>query len=181
LTGERVFQNVGTHATIPDIPGVRDAKPMTNVETLELDRIPIHLIVIGGGYVGLEMAQAIRRFGSQVTVIENGPQLAGREDSDAGEALSDLFKDEGISVLLKAHTSKVSGTSGGSVHVHVEQNGREWIVDGTDLAVAVGRTPNTQGIGLEKAGIELDGRGYIRVNERLETAVAGVSAMGECA
>jgi pyruvate/2-oxoglutarate dehydrogenase complex dihydrolipoamide dehydrogenase (E3) component len=146
-----------------------------------LDRIPGHLIIIGGGYVGLELGQAMKRFGSHVTVIERGPQLAGREDRDVGEALFDLFRDEGIHVLLESHASNVSRVSGGSIHVTFDQGNREQIVEGTDLLVATGRTPNTQGIGLDKAGVELDARGYIRVNEHLETTAPGIWAMGECA
>jgi len=181
LTGDRVFLNVGTHAAIPDIPGILEAKPLTHVEALELDRIPGHLIVIGGGYVGLELAQAMKRFGSQVTVVERGTQLAGREDREVGEALFDLFRDEGIHVLLESRASKVSGVSGESIRVTFDQGNREQMVEGTHLLVATGRTPNTQGIGLDKAGVELDAKGYIRVNEHLQTTAPGVWAMGECA
>lgn len=181
LTGGRIFLNVGTHATIPDIPGILEAKPLTHIEILELTRIPRHLIVIGGGYVGLELAQAMKRFGSQVTVIESGPQLAGREDGDVGEALFNLFRDEEIHVLLESQASKVSGISGESIRVTFDQGNREQVVEGTDLLVATGRTPNTQGIGLDKAGVDLDARGYIRVNEHLETTATDIWALGECA
>ena len=100
LKGERVFLNVGTHATIPPVPGLADVKPLTHIEALELDRLPAHLIVLGGGYVGLEFAQALRRFGSRVTMVERGPQLVGREDPDVSEAIAQLFVDEGMEVLV---------------------------------------------------------------------------------
>ena len=112
--GDRVVLNLGTHATIPDTPGLAAAKPLTNVEALELDRLPDHLVVIGGGYVGLEMAQAYRRFGSRVTIIEAGPQLAGREDSDVATALLEMLRDEGIKVHLGTKVLGVQGRSGQS-------------------------------------------------------------------
>jgi pyruvate/2-oxoglutarate dehydrogenase complex dihydrolipoamide dehydrogenase (E3) component len=113
LTGDRVFLNVGTHATIPEIPGLVAAQPLTHVEVLELDRLPAHLIVLGGGYVSLEFAQAYRRFGSRVTVVERGPQLAGREDPDVADAILQVFRAEGVEVLLSAETLRVQGRSGG--------------------------------------------------------------------
>jgi pyruvate/2-oxoglutarate dehydrogenase complex dihydrolipoamide dehydrogenase (E3) component len=181
IGGERVFLNLGTHATVPDVPGLRAARPMTHVELLDLDRLPEHLIVIGGGYVGLELAQAMRRFGAQVTVIEEGPQLAGREDADVGQALLELFRDEGIAVHLQTRVRSVEGQSGSGVHVVMERSDGEAVVEGTDLLVGVGRTPNTSGIGLEQAGVRLAETGYIAVDERLATTAADVWAMGECA
>ena len=154
---------------------------MTHVEALELDRLPDHLIVLGGGYVGLELAQAIRRFGSRVTVIEMGPRLAGREDADVGAALLELFHDEGIQVLLGAEVRRVEGRSGAEIRVSVEDAGGERVIEATDFLIAAGRTPNTQDIGLDLAGIELDERGYIKVNERLETTASNVWAVGDCA
>ncbi len=181
IAGERVFLNVGTRANLPDVPGLIDAAPMTHVEALELERVPEHLIVLGGGYVGLELAQAMRRFGSTVTVIERGPQLAGREDSDVGAALLELFRDEGIEVLLDADVRRVDGRSGQGVRVHAECATGGRIIEASDLLVAAGRTPNTDSIGAELAGVELDARGYITVNERLETTAPDVWAMGDCA
>jgi pyruvate/2-oxoglutarate dehydrogenase complex dihydrolipoamide dehydrogenase (E3) component len=181
LAADRLFLNLGTHATIPDVPGLADAKPLTHVEALDLDRIPDRLILLGGGYVGLELAQAIRRIGSRVTVIERGSRLLGREDRDVGEALLELFRDEGIEVLLQTNLLSVSGTSGQSICVTIERNGESREIGATDLLVATGRTPNTQGIGLDKAGVELDSRGYVKVNQRLETTSPAVWAMGECA
>jgi pyruvate/2-oxoglutarate dehydrogenase complex dihydrolipoamide dehydrogenase (E3) component len=181
ITGERVFLDLGTHATVPDVPGLAAARPMTHVELLDLDRLPEHLIVIGGGYVGLELAQAMRRFGARVTVIEQGQQLAGREDADVGAAILELFGDEGITVHLQTQVRNVKGESGSSVHVVTEGLDGEEIVEGTDLLVGVGRTPNTGGIGLERAGVKLTDAGYIAVDGRLATTAANVWAMGECA
>jgi pyruvate/2-oxoglutarate dehydrogenase complex dihydrolipoamide dehydrogenase (E3) component len=181
LEGERVFLNLGTRAAIPDIPGLAGAAPLTHVEALELDRLPAHLIVLGGGYVGLEMAQAFRRFGSRVTVIEQAPQLAPREDPDVAEAIRAIFADDGVDVVLDAALEAIEGRSGGQVGVRLRARGAQREIEGSDLLVAAGRTPNTGDIGLESAGIELDLRGYVKVNERLETSAAGVWAMGECA
>ena len=181
LAGERIFLNVGTHATIPSIPGLADAGPLTHIEALELDRLPAHLIVLGGGYVGLELAQAYRRFGSRVTVVEHGPQLAGREDPDVADAIGRLFDDEGIEVLLSAEAIRVEGHSGGSVRLHVRTPRGERIIEGGDILAATGRTPNTAGIGLDAAGVQLEARGYIQVNDRLETSAPDVWALGECA
>jgi len=181
IFGERVFLVLGSRATMPMVPGLAAANPMTHIEALDLDRLPASLIVMGGGYVGLELAQAMRRFGSQVTVIETGPQLASREDPDVGAALLELFHDEGIDVLLGTEIRRVEGRSAESIRIHAKDGQGERIVEGTDLLVATGRTPNTDGIGLEQAGVELKEHGYIRVNERLETTAANVWAMGDCA
>jgi pyruvate/2-oxoglutarate dehydrogenase complex dihydrolipoamide dehydrogenase (E3) component len=181
LGGERVFLNVGTRATIPPTPGLADARPLTNIELLELDRLPEHLVVLGGGYVGLEFAQAYRRFGSRVTVLEHGPQLAGHEDPDVAEALGQLFADEGIEVLVSAEPLEVEGRSGEKVPLRVRTPQGERLLEGSDILVATGRTPNTAGIGLDTAGVRLDDRGYVQVNDRLETSAPGVWAIGECA
>jgi len=181
ITGDRVFLDLGSRASMPEIPGLAAAKPMTHVEALELDRLPEHVIVLGGGYVGLELAQALRRFGSAVTVIEHGRQIAGKEDSDVAQALLEDFKSEGIEVLLETKVREVEGISGKHIRIRAENNHGDQMIEATDLLVAAGRTPNTRGIGLEAAGVELDARGYIKVNERLETTAAGVWAMGDCA
>jgi len=181
IVGERVFLDLGSHSTMPNVPGLAASNPMTHIEVLNLDRLPAHLIVIGGGYIGLELAQAVRRFGSEVTVIERGAQLAEREDPDVGAALLDLFHDEGIEVLLSAQVSRVEGLSGKKVGVYANDGTGERIIEGTDLLVSVGRTPNTKGIGLEQVGVELDERGYIKVNDRLETTASNIWAMGDCA
>ena len=181
LTGDRVALNLGTHATIPDIPGLAAAKPLTNIEALELDRLPDHLVVIGGGYVGLELAQAYRRFGSRVSIIEAGPQLAGREDSDVATAILEMLRDEGIVVHVEAKVLGVQGRSGETVSLQTRTPSGDQTIEGSDILVAVGRTPNTSGIGLDLAGVALDTRGYVAVNDRLETSASDVWAVGECA
>lgn len=181
LAGDQVFLNLGTHAAIPDISGLEAAGPLTHIEALELDYLPSHLIVLGGGYVGLELAQAYRRFGSRVTVIESGPQLMGREDSDVADEMQRILSEEGMRFLIAAETRNVNGRSGGEVSVTVRTSAGEQTIEGSDILVATGRVPNTVGIGLEEAGVELDARGYIRVNERLETSASDVWAIGECA
>jgi pyruvate/2-oxoglutarate dehydrogenase complex dihydrolipoamide dehydrogenase (E3) component len=181
IVGERVFLDLGSHSTMPNVAGLAAADPMTHIEVLDLDRLPHHLIVIGGGYIGLELAQAVRRFGSDATVIEQGAQLAEREDPDVGAALLDLFHDEGIEVLLGTHVSQVEGHSGKEVRVYTKNGPGERIIEGTHLLVSVGRTPNTKGIGLEQVGVELDEHGYIKVNDRLEMTASNVWAMGDCA
>ncbi len=181
LTGDRVALNLGTHATIPDIPGLAAAKPLTNIEALELDRLPDHLVVIGGGYVGLELAQAYRRFGSRVSIIEAGPQLAGREDSDVATAILEMLRDEGIVLHLEAKVLGVQGRSGETVSLQTRTPSGDQTIEGSDILVAVGRTPNTSGIGLDLAGVALDTRGYVAVNDRLETSASDVWAVGECA
>jgi pyruvate/2-oxoglutarate dehydrogenase complex dihydrolipoamide dehydrogenase (E3) component len=181
LKGERVFLNVGTRPTIPPAPGLADARPMTNIELLELDRLPAHLVVLGGGYVGLEFAQAYRRFGSRVTVVQRGPQLLPGEDPDVADAVGRLFADEGIEVFLSAEALQVEGRSGAGVRLRVRTPGGERLLEGSDILVATGRTPNTAGIGLDTLGVRLDGRGYIQVNDRLQTSAPDVWAIGECA
>src|SRR5262249_44048776 len=181
LVGERVFLNVGTHATIPPIPGLAEAVPMTNIELLEVDRLPEHLVVLGGGYVGLEFAQAYRRFGSRVSIVEYGPQLLGHEDGDVSEEIGRILRAEGIEILLGADVARVEGRSGEAVRLRVRMDGNERTMAGSDILVATGRTPNTAGIGLEATGVELDSRDFIKVNDRLETTAPGVWALGECA
>jgi pyruvate/2-oxoglutarate dehydrogenase complex dihydrolipoamide dehydrogenase (E3) component len=181
VRGHKVVIGVGTHAAIADIPGLSESKPLTHIDALELDRIPEQLIVLGGGYIGLELAQAMRRFGSRVTVIDRNERLAHREDEDVSEALQQLFRDEDIDLVTGAQVMSVEGSSGRSVKLRIAQGRSEKILEGTDLLVAVGRTPNTEGIGLELAGVELTDRGYIKVNERLETTAPDVWAVGDCA
>jgi pyruvate/2-oxoglutarate dehydrogenase complex dihydrolipoamide dehydrogenase (E3) component len=181
LAGDQVFINVGTHAAIPNVPGLEAAKPLTNIEALELGYLPPHLVVLGGGYVGLELAQAYRRFGSRVTVLEQGPQLMGREDRDVAEEIQRILSCEGIEFLLNAEVAEVRGRSGEGLSLTLRTGSGERSIEGSDILVAAGRVPNTAGIGLEEAGVALDERGYVRTNERLETNAAGVWALGECA
>ena len=181
LTAERIFLNLGTHASIPSVPGLREASPLTNIDLLELDRLPEHLIVIGGGYVGLEFAQAYRRFGSKVTVIQNGPQLLTGQDSDVAAEILQIFDSEDIDVSTSSEIISVQGRSGTSVHLVVRTPSGQKTIQASDILAATGRTPNTAGIGLELAGIELDQRGYVKVNDRLETTAQNVWAIGESA
>jgi len=181
LTADRIFLNLGTTAAIPDILGLRTAAPLTHVGALELDRLPDHLIVIGGGYVGLELAQAFRRFGSAVTIVDTGPRLAAREDEDVGAALLEIMESEGIHVLLSAKINTVSGQSGQGVTMQVDVPDGTRTLSGSDILVAAGRIPNTAGIGLEAAGVDTGQRGYITVNDRLETTAPDIWAIGECA
>ena len=178
--GDAVFLNLGTHAAIPNVPGLDAARPLTHVEALELDHLPSHLIMIGGGYAGLELAQAYRRFGSDVTIIESGPQLMGREDVDVAQEMRRILVTK-ASKSVEAQLLHVRGRSGEQVSLVVRTPSGERTIDGSDILVAAGRIPNTAGIGLEATGVELDARGYIHVNERLETTASKIWAIGECA
>ena len=181
LTGNQVFLNLGSHAAIPDIPGLASAVPLTHVEALELDYLPVHLLVLGGGYVGLELAQAFRRFGSRVTVIHHGPRIMNREDPDVADEIQRILSEEGIEFRMSARTLGVRGRSGDGIVVTLRASSGDQQIEASDLLVATGRIPNTAGIGLESAGVELDARGYVRVSERLETTAPDVWAIGECA
>jgi pyruvate/2-oxoglutarate dehydrogenase complex dihydrolipoamide dehydrogenase (E3) component/pimeloyl-ACP methyl ester carboxylesterase len=181
LSAERIFLNLGTSPSLPPTPGLREAEPLTNITLLELDRLPSHLIVIGGGYVGLEFAQAYRRFGSNVTVLQRASRLLPNEDKDVSDEIQKILTDEGIEVITSAETTRVNGRSGDQVTVALTSASGERTVSGSDLLVATGRTPNTSGIGLDIAGVELEPGGWIRVNERLETTAPGIWAIGECA
>jgi pyruvate/2-oxoglutarate dehydrogenase complex dihydrolipoamide dehydrogenase (E3) component len=181
LAADQVFLNLGTHAAIPEVRGLEAASPLTHIEALELDYAPRHLIVLGGGYVGVEMAQAFRRFGSRVTVIEPGPRIMAREDRDIADEVQRILGEEGVQFLTSAEPLGVRGRSGEQVNVTVRTPAGEHEIEGSDILVAAGRVPNTAGIGLDETGVELDGRGYIEVNDRLETRAPGIWAIGECA
>jgi len=181
LRGANVIVSTGTRASLEPIPGLAEAEPLTHVEALELDRLPEHLLVIGGGYVGIELSQAMRRFGSKVTVIDRNQRLMSREDEDVCEALRTLLQDEGIDILLSTKVKSLSGKSGDSVSIVVDQNGTAKTVKGSHVLVAAGRTPNTEDLQLDLAGVRLTDRGYIKVDERLQTDAQGVWAIGEVA
>jgi pyruvate/2-oxoglutarate dehydrogenase complex dihydrolipoamide dehydrogenase (E3) component len=171
----------GTHAALDSTPGLRAAQPLTHIEALELETLPDHLVVIGGGYIGLEFAQAMRRLGSRVTILERSTTLLPREDPDVSAAMENLIHDEGVELVKDATLEAVSGLSGQSVRLTYRQDGETKIISGSHLLVATGRTPNTDGIGLDLAGVELDDQGYIKVNERLETTAPATWAIGEVA
>jgi pyruvate/2-oxoglutarate dehydrogenase complex dihydrolipoamide dehydrogenase (E3) component len=181
ITGDRVFLNLGTHAAIPPVPGLRESQPLTHIEILELDRLPEHLIVIGGGYVGLEFAQSYRRFGSKVTILQHAERLLSNEDADVSAELQRLLTADGIDIVTHAELAKVTGRSGAEVVIEVRTSEGERTIAGSDILVATGRIPNTTGIGLELAGVEITSAGWLRVNERLETTAPDVWAIGECA
>jgi pyruvate/2-oxoglutarate dehydrogenase complex dihydrolipoamide dehydrogenase (E3) component len=181
LAGERVILCLGSRAAIPDVPGLAISGPMTHVEALNLERLPEHLVVLGGGYVGLEFAQALRRFGSRVTIVQHGPRLLDHEDAEFSAAILELMRDEGIDVLLQAELKLVTGHSGNAVRLQVTTPTGERTIDASDILVAAGRTPNTDRLDLAKTGVELDGRGFVRVDERLRTSAPGIWAVGDCA
>jgi pyruvate/2-oxoglutarate dehydrogenase complex dihydrolipoamide dehydrogenase (E3) component len=175
-----VFLNLGTRASVPALPGLQDVNALTHVEALELGRIPEHLIVLGGGAVGLELSQAMRRFGARVTVIEQADQLAPQEDEDVAAALFELFRDEEIDVWLDTTTTEVTRLGAGGVRVRVHGPNGEQTIDGSDVLIAVGRTPNTDRIDLQTAGVAVDEPGYVKVDERLQTTAADTWALGDC-
>lgn len=181
LRGNDVVINVGSHAAIPNVPGLIESRPLTHIEALELDYPPERLIILGGGYVGIEMAQAFRRFGSRVVIIEPGEQLMGREDADVASEMLGILVSEGIEVFLGATPIDVQGMSGEAVAVVIRSSSGDKRIEGSDFLVAVGRAPNTSGIGLDTAGVDVTDRGFIRVNESLQTTAPGVWAIGECA
>jgi pyruvate/2-oxoglutarate dehydrogenase complex dihydrolipoamide dehydrogenase (E3) component len=179
LTAERIFINVGARAAIPSISGLDRVPYLTNSSMMDIDFLPSHLIILGGSYVGLEFAQMYRRFGSEVTVIELAPRLIPREDADISQAVADFLKDEFIDVRVD---TKVLGVEqqGNSIAVKVESARKISQVVGTHVLVAIGRRPNTDDLGVDKAGIAIDARGYIQVDDELRTNVPGIWAMGDC-
>ena len=181
LRGKNIVIGTGTRANLDAIPGLADAKPLTHIEALELDEIPARLLILGGGYIGLEFAQAMRRLGSSVTILERNPTLLHHEDQDVVSELETLFREEGIEVTLNVTLDTVSGLSGEAISLTYHHQGESRTVQGSHLLVAAGRTPNTQGLGLEHAGVELTKNGFIKVDERLQTSVAGVWANGDVA
>ena len=179
LEADRIFINVGGRALVPDLPGVDDIPYFTNSSLLATDVLPDHLVVVGGSYIGLEFAQIYRRFGSKVTVIEKGPRLVGREDEDISGAIQSFLEAEGIAVRTGAECIHFARHEQGvAVGVNCAQGDPDAI--GSHVLLAVGRRPNTDDLGLQNAGVETDARGYIRVNDRLETSVAGIWALGDC-
>ena len=177
IEADQIFLNVGGRAVVPDIPGLADVEPMTNVGILELDSVPEHLVIIGGSYIALEFAQMYRRFGARVTVVEKGPRLTSREDEDVSAAIKDILEAEGITVVLGADAMRITRTGSG-----FELTPRDGAapISGTHLLVATGRRPNTDDLGLDAAGVQTDERGYVVVDDQLRTNVEGIWAMGDC-
>lgn len=180
LAAEHIFLDTGTRTRVPSIPGLAAFPFLDNASVMELDEPPEHLLILGGGFIGLEFGQMFRRFGSEVTIIQRPDRLARREDPEISEAIEEIFREDGITVLTATTAERVAG-SAGRVEVEVTRDGRRDVVRGSHLLVAVGRTPNTEALELTAAGIATDERGYVRVNERLETSAPGVWALGEVA
>jgi len=179
LTAPRIFINVGGRALVPEMPGVGEVPFLTNTSMLALDRVPEHLIVIGGSYVGLEFAQMYRRFGADVTVVEKGPRLIGREDEDVSEEVRGILEHEGITVRTSAECIALAKHEHGiAVSLDCTHGPRQHV--GSHVLLAVGRRPNTGDLGLDKAGVATDARGYITVNDDLSTTVPGIWALGDC-
>ena len=179
LSAPRIFVNVGGRAAVPDLPGVRTVKFLTNTDMVALDTLPEHLVVVGGSYIGLEFAQVFRRFGARVTVVEKGPRLAPREDEDVSQAIREILEAEGIVVRTNATCIALAPHARG-VAVGVDCTDADPEVVGSHVLLAVGRTPNTGDLGLDRAGVATDARGFIVVDDELRTNVPGIWALGDC-
>jgi pyruvate/2-oxoglutarate dehydrogenase complex dihydrolipoamide dehydrogenase (E3) component len=180
LSANDIFLNVGARPASPPIEGLESVPTLNSTTIMELEEVPEHLLVLGGGYVGLEFAQMFRRFGSEVTVVQRGKQLLSREDSDVAEAVAEIMRQDGIEVLLQTQAQRVEHSDDGTIRLRVEMpRGQQRTLLGSHLLVAAGRPPNTEKLNLEVVGIETDKRGQIKVNERLETNVEGVYALGD--
>ncbi|OBH53055.1 mercuric reductase [Mycobacterium colombiense] len=177
LHADRIFLNVGGRAVVPDIPGLSDVDFLTNVSILELDTVPTHLVIVGGGYIALEFAQMYRRFGSRVTVVEREPRLASREDEDVSATIEEILRAEDIDVIVGANDVRIAKTGNG---FELTPHAGAVPVEGSHLLLAVGRRPNTDDLGLEAAGVQTDARGYIVVDDQLKTSVDHIWAMGDC-
>lgn len=179
LKAERIFLNTGTRPRIPELEGIEDVPYLTSTTVMELDTLPGQLLIIGGGYIGLEFGQMFRRFGSDVTIIHRGPQLLMREDPDIAEEVLDIVREDGVEVLLNTTPISAKVFRGSWVELTLKGDNGEKTVAGSHLLLAAGRLPNTDSLDLHTAGVDLDKRGFIRVNERLETSVSGIYALGD--
>jgi pyruvate/2-oxoglutarate dehydrogenase complex dihydrolipoamide dehydrogenase (E3) component len=179
LTAPRIFVNVGGRALRPDMPGIGEVPYLTNSSILALDQLPEHLVVVGGSYIGLEFGQMYRRFGATVTVVEKSPRLIAREDEDVSEAIRDILQDEGVTVRTSAECITLARHAGG-IAVGVDCTEGEPTIVGSHVLLAVGRRPNTDDLGLDRAGVATDSRGYITVDDSLATNVPGIWALGDC-
>jgi pyruvate/2-oxoglutarate dehydrogenase complex dihydrolipoamide dehydrogenase (E3) component len=178
LESDQIFINTGARPSIPEIPGLADSGYLTNETIMELTTVPEHLVVLGGGYVGLEFAQMFSRFGSQVTIIQNTAQIVPREDTEVAAELQKSLEAEGITFLLNARATKVERKDG-TVRIAIDQQGATRAISGSHLLVATGRRPNTEDLLPERAGLTTDKKGFIKVNSRLETNVPGIWALGD--
>lgn len=179
LEGDKIYINVGARATVPGFPGIHDVPFFTNSSMVNVDFLPEHLVIVGGGYIGLEFAQMYRRFGSEVTVVEMGPRLIKQEDEDVSEAVQKILELEGVRVRSNAKCISLARRNSG-IAVKMECDDGPPEVPGSHVLLAVGRTPNTQDLGLDRAGVTTDQRGYIPVDDQLQTSVPGIWALGEC-
>ena len=179
VTAAQVCINTGARPHMPDIPGLASVPHLDSTTIMELDHVPEHLLIVGGGYIGLEFGQMFCRFGSRVTIVQRGAQLLTQEDRDVADAVADILREEGVEVLLEAQTRQVTSKRDGAIRLAVETPGRERALSGSHLLVAAGRVPNTDHLKLDAVGVTTDRRGYIQVNERLETRVPGIYAMGD--
>jgi pyruvate/2-oxoglutarate dehydrogenase complex dihydrolipoamide dehydrogenase (E3) component len=179
LAAERIFINVGGRPSIPSIQGLDQVDALTSSTILDLDHAPRHLLIVGGSYVGLEFAQMYRRFGSEVTILEAAPRLIGREDVEISDAIREILESEGIRIRLGARPLRVDRTATGASAV-VEDTDGQSTIDASHLLLAAGRRPNTDDLGLAQAGVAVDARGYIQVDDELRTTTPGIWAMGEC-
>ncbi len=180
LTADRIFINVGGRALVPPIPGIDAVRYLTNELIMDIDYAPAHLVILGGSYIGLEFAQIYRRFGSEVTVVEAAPRLVAREDEDISAAIRDILEGEGIRFRLASKCTGLSKRGGDEIVARIETDGRASEVHGSDLLLAIGRVPNTDDLGLDKAGVRVDPRGYIATDDELRTSVPNVWALGDC-
>jgi pyruvate/2-oxoglutarate dehydrogenase complex dihydrolipoamide dehydrogenase (E3) component len=178
LSAPKIFINAGTRASRPEIEGIEGVPTLDNMSIMELEEVPEHLLVLGGGYIGLEFGQMFRRFGSRVTIVHHGAQLLTKEDPDVAQEVLKIFQEDGIDVLLNAKPSRVYKADG-RIRVDVEQAGASKSFAGSHLLVATGRVPNTDTLNLDAAGVRTDDRGFIQVNDRLETPVPGIYALGD--
>jgi pyruvate/2-oxoglutarate dehydrogenase complex dihydrolipoamide dehydrogenase (E3) component len=178
LSGKHVFINAGTRASRPKLEGLESVSALDNVSIMELGTLPDHLLVLGGGYIGLEFGQLFRRFGSRVTIVQSAGQLLTREDSDVAEEVTKILREDGIEVLLNAKAIRVNQSSG-SIRMEIQEQEKSTILVGSHLLVATGRVPNSDTLNLAAAGVQTDEHGFIRVNDRLETTAEGVYALGD--
>jgi pyruvate/2-oxoglutarate dehydrogenase complex dihydrolipoamide dehydrogenase (E3) component len=179
ITAEWIFINTGARPSRPPLPGLDSVPSLNSTSIMELDELPQHLLVLGGGYVGLEFGQMFRRFGSDVSVVQRGPRLVGREDGDVADAVAGILREDGIQVFLSTAATRVEPDAGGGIRLWIKSDDSEKALQGSHLLVAVGRTPNTDSLNLEATGLQPDRGGFLPTNERLETAVPGIWALGD--